>query len=150
VNVVVGHVIGRKTCERLIGRDHFGNPGPDRDLVEPEQHVRPNCPGVIRLAHPSPRIPRFPRTAWVSQRFVWTHATGLRVLRSRTCAPPLNALMRGCEQVLAHYAVIQIMPSDEGAARRDLDMRISRIRHNQWRSSNMEHTRDQFKSSYLR
>jgi hypothetical protein len=50
----------------------------------------------------------------------------------------------------AHYAVIQIMPSDEGAARRDLDMRISRVRHNQWCSSNMEHTRDQFKSSYLR
>ena len=68
------------------------------------------CPRMIRSAHGTPRVTRSGRTARASQRFVRIHATGLPVDRSSTCAPPLNALMRGWEQVLAHYAGVGIMP----------------------------------------
>jgi hypothetical protein len=72
--------------------------------------MRSSGVGVIGDAHGSPRTLRPLRIARLSQPFVWIQATGLRVARSSTCAPPLNALMRACEQVLAHYAGVGIMP----------------------------------------
>jgi hypothetical protein len=54
-----------------------------------------------RAANTGPLRPL--RIARASQWSVWIHARGLRVERSSMCAPPLNALMRGCEQVLAHW-----------------------------------------------